>query len=244
MPSSAAAAAPSGRVWMLPDEPEPVRLMSTIWADTHGIHDDLLTPADLDEWLDAIRTERAIGHATESAAHEAESVAHAAEADLAQARALRDAVRRLAAFVTQDTRTAAASAMTDVAAALEQVNSTAAALPAPLLALRDGRLELIAGGGVSPVTAGLARVAEQAARLLGGDDAARLRACYAPGCVLYFIKTHPRREWCSVGCGNRVRAARHYQRIREQTARENSAAYPPPPDSGSLRGLGPPNEPL
>jgi predicted RNA-binding Zn ribbon-like protein len=32
--------------------------------------------------------------------------------------------------------------------------------------------------------------------------------------VLYFVKTHPRREWCSVACGNRVRAARHYQRGR------------------------------
>jgi predicted RNA-binding Zn ribbon-like protein len=209
MPSSASAAAPTERVWMLPDEPAPVRLMSTIWADTDGVHDDLRTPADLDEWLDAIGTDRA--------------AAHAAEAELAQARALRDAVRRLAAFVTQDTRTAAASAMTDVAVALEQVNATAATLPAPLLILRDGRLELSAGGGVSPVTTGLARVAEQAAGLLGGDDAARLRACYAPGCVLYFIKTHPRREWCSVACGNRVRAARHYQRIREQTARGNGA---------------------
>ena len=65
------------------------------------------------------------------------------------------------------------------------------------------------------MTTGLAQVAEQAAELLGGQDAARLRACYAPGCVLYFIKTHPRREWCSVACGNRVRAARHYQRVRE-----------------------------
>jgi predicted RNA-binding Zn ribbon-like protein len=113
--------------------------------------------------------------------------------------------------------------MTDVTAALEQVNLTAAELPAPLLALRNGRLELSAGRSASPVTTGLARVAEQAAGLLGGDDAARLRACYAPGCVLYFIKTHPRREWCSVACGNRVRAARHYQRIREQTARGNGA---------------------
>ena len=54
--------------------------------------------------------------------------------------------------------------------------------------------------------------------LLGGADAARLRACYAPGCVLYFVKTHPRREWCSVACGNRVRAARHYQRARGHKA--------------------------
>jgi predicted RNA-binding Zn ribbon-like protein len=187
---------------MLPDESSPVRLMSTIWADTDGVHDDLRSAADLDEWLDAIGTDRGGARATEG--------------ELAWARALRDAVRRLAAFVTQDTRAAAASAMTDVAEALDQVNSTAAELPVPLLALRDGRLELTAGGGASPVTTGLARVARQAAGLLGGDDAARLRACYAPGCVLYFIKTHPRREWCSVACGNRVRAARHYQRIRER----------------------------
>jgi predicted RNA-binding Zn ribbon-like protein len=68
--------------------------------------------------------------------------------------------------------------------------------------------------GVSPVTAGLAGVAEDAIQLLAGDDAASLRACYAPGCVLYFVKTHPRRQWCSVACGNRARAARHYQRSK------------------------------
>jgi predicted RNA-binding Zn ribbon-like protein len=67
---------------------------------------------------------------------------------------------------------------------------------------------------VSPVTAGLAGVAEDAIQLLAGDDAASLRACHAPGCVLYFVKTHPRRQWCSVACGNRARAARHYQRSK------------------------------
>jgi predicted RNA-binding Zn ribbon-like protein len=200
MPASPSAPAPARRAWLLPDEPLPVRLMSTIWADADGLHDDLRAPADVDEWLDGVGIERAGAHATRG--------------ELARARALRDAVRRLAAYVTRDGRPAAASAMTDVAAALDQVNSAAAELPAPLLALRDGRLELGAPGGPSPVTTGLARAAEQAAGLLGGEDAARLRVCYAPGCVLYFIKTHPRREWCSVACGNRVRAARHYQRVR------------------------------
>jgi predicted RNA-binding Zn ribbon-like protein len=66
------------------------------------------------------------------------------------------------------------------------------------------------------VTAALAQVAEQAIELFGGPDASRLRACYAPGCVLYFIAAHPRREWCSVACGNRARAARHYGKIRDQ----------------------------
>jgi predicted RNA-binding Zn ribbon-like protein len=193
-------AAPPERSWALPDEPAPVRLMSTIWAGQDGIHDDLRTRADVDEWLDAIGAERAGTHATET--------------ELAKARALRDAVRRLAAFRTEDSRASAASAMTDLAEALDRVNSTAAELPVLRLALRDGRLEQGLYTEASPVTTGLAQVAEQSVELLGGVGAAKLRACYAPGCVLYFIKSHPRREWCSVTCGNRVRAARHYQRAR------------------------------
>jgi predicted RNA-binding Zn ribbon-like protein len=195
------AAAPAERAWVLPDEPLAVRLMSTIWADTDGPHDDLRTTADLNEWLDAVGVDRA--------------GACAAESELSTARALRGAVRRLAAYVTEDVRPGAAVAMTDVAEALGRLNATAAELPALRLALRDGRLELGVPASPAPVTIGLARVAEQAVALLGGEDAARLRACYAPGCVLYFVKTHPRREWCSVACGNRVRAARHYRRGRD-----------------------------
>jgi predicted RNA-binding Zn ribbon-like protein len=191
------------RSWVLSDEPLPVRLMSTIWADADGQHDDLRTPADLDQWLDAVGVERAAAHASES--------------ELAAARALRDAVRLLAAHVTADSRAGLPAApLTDVAVALDQVNATAAEVPARRLALRDGRIELGPPGGPPPVRTALARVAGQAVALLGGEDAARLRACYAPGCVLYFVKTHPRREWCSVACGNRVRAARHYQRARER----------------------------
>jgi len=195
------------RTWVLPEEPPPVRLLSTIWADTDGLHDDLTTTADVDQWLDAIGADRAGAHATER--------------ELATARALRDAVRLLTAHVTADHRSApVGTATTDVGQAVDRavdrVNAIAAELPASGLALRDGRLELGPPTGPSPVTTGLARVAEQAVALLGGGDATRLRACYAPGCVLYFVKTHPRREWCSVACGNRVRAARHYQRSRNQ----------------------------
>ncbi|HEY0937513.1 MAG TPA: CGNR zinc finger domain-containing protein, partial [Trebonia sp.] len=82
------------------------------------------------------------------------------------------------------------------------------------LTLRDGRLEPGPAAAGAPVTAGLAQVAALAVELLGGPGAGELRACYAPGCVLYFVKTHPRREWCSVACGNRTRAARHYQKVR------------------------------
>jgi predicted RNA-binding Zn ribbon-like protein len=195
-------AAPAEHAWVLSDEPLAVRLMSTIWSGPDGIHDDLRTTADVDEWLDAVGLPQAGAHAMDS--------------ELAKARALRDAVRRLAAYVTRDSRPAAASAMTDLAEALARVNAAAAELPARRLVLRgDGRLELGTDAAPSPAVAGLARVARQAMELFGGADAARLRACYAPNCVLYFVKTHPRREWCSVACGNRVRAARHYQRVRE-----------------------------
>jgi predicted RNA-binding Zn ribbon-like protein len=200
---STSAAVTAERTRALPDEPLPVRLMSTLWADADGLHDDLRTTADVNEWLDAIGVDRAGAHATER--------------ELATARALRDAVRVLAALVTADGRPGRpAAAPADVAAAIDQVNATAAELPAPRLALRDGRLGLGVPGGGSPVTTGLAQVADQSVGLLAGEDAARLRACHAPGCVLYFVKTHPRREWCSVACGNRVRAARHYQRARDR----------------------------
>ncbi|MGW3040938.1 CGNR zinc finger domain-containing protein [Kitasatospora sp. NPDC001159] len=47
---------------------------------------------------------------------------------------------------------------------------------------------------------------------------ASLRACHGPGCVQFFVKDHPRREWCGPGCGNRARAARHYHRQRGHSA--------------------------
>ena len=34
-------------------------------------------------------------------------------------------------------------------------------------------------------------------------------------CVQYFVKDHPRREWCSAACGNRARVARHYTKRRD-----------------------------
>lgn len=62
----------------------------------------------------------------------------------------------------------------------------------------------------------LSAIAADAIRLLTGPDAANLRACGAPGCVLMFVKGHTRREWCSGSCGNRARQARHYRRTRNR----------------------------
>jgi predicted RNA-binding Zn ribbon-like protein len=183
-------------------------MMNTIWADTAGVHDDLRSPADLDAWLDAVGIEAGIDAGVDRPG------ARATADELVSARALRDAARRLAAYVTDDSLPAATSGIVRLQDAIATVNAAARDLPAPQLELSGGRLELTSRALVSPVTAAIAQVAEGVIELVTGADADRLRACNAPGCVLYFIKTHPRREWCSVACGNRARAARHYAKVR------------------------------
>jgi predicted RNA-binding Zn ribbon-like protein len=96
------------------------------------------------------------------------------------------------------------------------VNAVIADRTQTQLAVRDGQLRAISTPRTSPTRSALAELGQDAVELLTGPTAVKLRACNAPGCVLYFVKTHPRREWCSEGCGNRVRATRHYQRTRER----------------------------
>ncbi|TXK38233.1 ABATE domain-containing protein [Nonomuraea sp. C10] len=58
----------------------------------------------------------------------------------------------------------------------------------------------------------IATLARAAIDFLSGPQRERLRACDAPRCVRYFVQSHGRQEWCKPSCGNRARAARHYQR--------------------------------
>ena len=192
------------RAWVLPTEPVPVRLMNTIWADTSGIHDDLATTADLRDWLLATEV--------------SDRITTCSRQELQRARLLRDALRRLAGFLTDDPRKTAQSPLTDLEQAMAAVNALTADTQPDRLALRHGHLTLADDTSASPTTTALAKVATDAVHLLTGPDAPRLRACQAPGCVLYFVRTHPRREWCSDACGNRTRAARHYQRKRKPTS--------------------------
>jgi predicted RNA-binding Zn ribbon-like protein len=179
---------------LLPGEPVPVRLMNTVWADRQGVHDALTTPAELHAWLaDVFPDDPASG------------------ADLDRFRLLRDALRRLAALLTADSRPAATN--TTAERAVADVNEAAALAPTcPQLILRGGRLGHAVAGAASPGDHLLTAIAREAIELFAGDGRAEIRACYAPGCVLYFVQDHPRREWCSTACGNRVRAARHYER--------------------------------
>ncbi|WP_285548928.1 CGNR zinc finger domain-containing protein [Actinoplanes regularis] len=54
-------------------------------------------------------------------------------------------------------------------------------------------------------------LAADAADLLTGPDAGRLAACGSPPCQRYLLRSG-RRQWCSVRCGDRARAARAYDR--------------------------------
>ncbi|MGW0195572.1 CGNR zinc finger domain-containing protein [Nonomuraea sp. NPDC003201] len=73
---------------------------------------------------------------------------------------------------------------------------------------RDAGVRLIAG------------LARAAIDFLSGPQREQLRSCNAPRCVRYFVKSHGRQEWCKPSCGNRARAARHYQRHSATAARD------------------------
>jgi predicted RNA-binding Zn ribbon-like protein len=189
---------PDAATLLLPEEPRPVRLMNTIWADRDGLHDGFTSAVGVAAWLHGTDLLPAVPDVTSDEA--------------ARARRLRDAVRGLAAWATDDDRPIAQEApATDEA--IETINRTArTSAPTPLLR-RDGgalRRELATEG--SAVRAALGTVAVEAIELFTGELAPELRACHAPRCVLYFVRQHPRRAWCSPGCGNRARVARHYHR--------------------------------
>ncbi|MGP4096747.1 CGNR zinc finger domain-containing protein [Nonomuraea sp. KM90] len=97
--------------------------------------------------------------------------------------------------------------------ALALVNATALAAPtAPQLSWNGApALTTTPAAGVDESALLRGRLATAAVEFLASPDRSLLRTCQAPRCVLYFVKEHPRQEWCSTACGNRARAARHYR---------------------------------
>jgi predicted RNA-binding Zn ribbon-like protein len=155
--------------------------------------DDLATPAGLGAWL------REQGLARD---------ARVDGAALAAVRELRGAVREL--LEARIERRAPDQA------AVETVNAAAAAAPSARRLIwtdastpRKERHSLTSG-----LPLAYAVLAADAIDLVTGSDHANLLACGAPGCVRLLLRDHPRRQWCSTRCGDRVRARRYYQRHR------------------------------
>jgi predicted RNA-binding Zn ribbon-like protein len=111
---------------------------------------------------------------------------------------------------------AAADGTAPSAHALDVVNSAA------LLARSAPQLNWPAGGRPTswetrearPGDAAAAEVAQALIALLTGAQGDRIRRCPAAGCGRIFVATDPRQRWCSPGCGNRTRVARHAARRR------------------------------
>ncbi|MFF4753665.1 CGNR zinc finger domain-containing protein [Streptomyces sp. NPDC002514] len=196
-------------------EPLPVELMNTIWADRSGVHDALRDPDGIRAWLLAVspRMDLLVRRDLEALS--------GSDLDRLGSRltGLRDALRRLAAEATGDPRPSAASDTRELDEAVAVLNRAAGDTSSwSALSWTPGQEpSRHACTGGQTTSAAVSAIAEESITMFSQDTRHELRACLAPGCVLYFLKNHPRREWCSAGCGNRARSARHYQRHRRTT---------------------------
>lgn len=142
------------------------------------------------------------------------------EQGLEALRSLRAAVRALFAYAVRPGEPSSADAgrLLPFEEALGRLNAAAAAVPTvPRLDWAQDRDPVAhdhSADGTAEGNALPAALARAAIGFLAGPDRTALRACHAPRCVRYFIKEHPRQEWCKPSCGNRARVARHHERHR------------------------------
>lgn len=158
----------------------------------NGTEVDLLdTPAALTAWLRVEHKRVAwTGPATAT--------------DLADVRALRDAIGQLLHALRKHTQ--------PPLEAMDKINQ-ALSNPAPRsrLAWTATGPHLAPPPSRSKRRALLQALAADAIALLTGPQAERLRECAHPDCILQFVARNARRRWCSGSlCGNRARVARHY----------------------------------
>ena len=182
-------------------EPLAVELFNTRYADARQEIDGLGSDASARAWLAALSDRLPPGGS-------GRLPTRTALVDL------RDPVR--------DALRAALAGTTPSRSSLELINRASAGAPrSPVAEWRRGEPP-VAGvdlHGANRAAVVMAGFATSAIELLTGPDRDALRACGAPGCVLLFIKDHPRREWCSAACGNRARQARYYARMRGRRPR-------------------------
>ncbi|MFI9151671.1 CGNR zinc finger domain-containing protein [Streptomyces sp. NPDC053367] len=168
-----------------------------------GVADDLTDLAGLTAWLHAHPGLTPAGHTADATV-------------LTAVRELRTAVRTLFAHaVPGEPSRADKGRLMTLEEAVARVNGAAARTPTvPVLRWTgDGGPDVRhrPAQGEGDLTAVLAGAA---IAFLASPAREKLRACHAPRCVRYFLKDHPRQEWCKPSCGNRARVARHHERHR------------------------------
>ncbi|MGW4797369.1 CGNR zinc finger domain-containing protein [Nonomuraea sp. NPDC004297] len=183
-----------------------LEFVSTVRADRSGPVDTLSSVGGMTAW--------AREHAAELGLDESFTASEELRRETVR---LRQAVRALfARAVTPEPPSRADAA--DLPAfeeALALVNATALAAPTAPQLRWTGAPTLVTASTGDESARLRGRLAAGAAEFLAGPERALLRTCQAPRCVLYFVKEHPRQEWCSTACGNRARAARHYREHRK-----------------------------
>jgi predicted RNA-binding Zn ribbon-like protein len=187
-----------------------VDLVNTLWVHSGRRFDALDSVAVADRWLITVGSHplsdggtllQAVGEETALRVRDEEF--RAALADL------RDRVRALL--------TAAAEARAPEAANLYAMSRIAAAAPSRLIAgpgpdgLRPDVQRRRAGPAPSIV---LAALAEDALIMAADPATGTLLTCGSDGCLGLFVQDDPRRRYCSPGCANRARVARHYERTK------------------------------
>jgi predicted RNA-binding Zn ribbon-like protein len=193
----------------LRDEPLAVELHNTLYLAAGELVDGLADPASSRAWIAGLAARLPAGG----------KGAGPKPADLI---ALREAVRQALQAVVDGTHPSRATIDTINQACSRAPRSRAARWRPPAGLVSDWDF-----GGASRADVVLSALAADAIELLTRPDDASLRACGAPGCVLIFVKDHPRREWCSGSCGNRARQARHYRRTHEVTPAVGVEGTPP-----------------
>ena len=177
-------------------EPLAIKLYNTIYVADGAVVDGLAEPTSASAWLATMRERLPLGGA-------------GGEPNQDELTALRDVVR--------DVLDATVEQRTPSKVGIEALNTASARAP------RSAAARWRRGGDPEPIVRFhsdrradivISGIAADAIELVTGPARTELRSCGAPGCVLIFLKDHPRREWCSRACGNRARQARHYRRTR------------------------------
>jgi predicted RNA-binding Zn ribbon-like protein len=183
-------------------EPIAVELHNTLYAVKGLIVDGLADEASAAAWIDGLDSRLPVAARGSARGPTAQELV-----------ALRGAVRELLRVAVNGGR--------PPASALAAINAASAGAPRSPVVRWPSGADPVAGidrHGASYADIVLGALAADAIGLLAGPRRADLRTCGAPGCVLMFLKDHPRREWCSNACGNRARQARHYHRSRPTTS--------------------------
>lgn len=177
-------------------EPLAIKLYNTIYVADGVVVDGLAEPTSASAWLATMRERLPLGGA-------------GGEPNQDELTALRDVVR--------DVLDATVEQRTPSKVGIEALNTASARAPRSAAARwrRDGDPEpIVRFHSDRRADIVISGIAADAIELVTGPARTELRSCGAPGCVLMFLKDHPRREWCSRACGNRARQARHYRRTR------------------------------